>query len=108
MTIENLLYLSKLPHQVGGKDSIWERALQLYNDNHEEKLKLRCHSHYRTVSVFVMNHFHFDPSYYKPGPSGLSEAAKDELRSIIREEIDRRVTVSVRDIKLPEDSIRFR
>lgn len=105
MTTEQLLYLSKPPHRLGGKDPIWEKALKIYNDNNEDKLKLLCHDHYRKIASFVFKFHSFDPTYYNPGPSGLSQAAKDEIRKIFKEEIKSAMSLTVTGIRLPDDSM---
>jgi hypothetical protein len=87
MTLEDLIYMTKSPYQIGGKDRIWDQAFDLYNENHDFKIKPFCHSHYWAVRKFIFKRFDFDPNYYKPGHSGLSQAAKDEIRQILREEI---------------------
>lgn len=108
MKTEQLIYISKPPNRLGGKDAIWEHALKLYNDNNEEKLKLLCHAHYKKVASFAFKYYSFDPSYYNIGPSGLSQAAKDEIRIILRQELKNAKEITVSNITPPSDSIRFR
>lgn len=95
MTIPQLLHMQHPPSRLGGKDPIWEEALKLYNDNNEEKLKLICHPHYKKVASYAFQYYSFDPNYYKAGPSGLSQAAKDEIRQIFKEEIQKAFTVTI-------------
>lgn len=109
MTKEQLFHLSKPPLRLGGNDTIWNMALSIYNEENTP-IKLMCFSHYRTVARFVWKRFDFDPAYYQKGISGLSQAALDQIRAIVKEEVSacRNPVVTMRDIQLPKDSIMFR
>lgn len=82
-------------------DVRWIAATEEYNSLTGGNQKLECIQDFIKVRTFLFEHYKFEPGYYYPGLSGLSPAALDEIRKIVKEEVNRVYTVSVEQISKP-------